>query len=95
MNEATRLVGALIIGLVVAGCGGPPDNNPLLDEARTEVRAAGSEQAVVERASNALDKAEQALRRGELLLEQEAPVDEVYHQAYLARQHVAIARETA
>lgn len=93
--NALRLVGALTIGLVVAGCGGPPDNNPLLDEARTEVRAAGSERAVVEQASNALDKAEQALRRGELLLEQEAPVDEVYHQAYLARQYVAIARETA
>ncbi len=93
--NAIRLVGALTIGLVVAGCGGPPDNNPLLDEARTEVRAAGSEQAVVEQASNALDKAEQALRRGELLLEQEAPVDEVYHQAYLARQYVSIARETA
>ena len=85
----------LMIMILAAGCGGSPDNNPLLDEARMEVRAAGSEQAIVERAPQALDNAEQALRRGERMLQEGAVPDEVYHQAYLARQYVAIARETA
>ncbi len=60
-----------------------------------EVRAAASEQAIVERATSALDNAEAALQRGERLLSEGEDPEEVYHQAYLARQYVAIAREIA
>ena len=95
MKVVTRFALLLVVAAFAAGCGGPPNNNPLLDEARTEVQAAESDPDVVARAAAQLDKADEALRRGELLLENEAEPDEVYHQAYLARQYVAIARETA
>lgn len=84
-----------LAALLFAACGGPPNNNPLLDEARVEVNAAGSDPAIVERAPNALEQAETALARGERMLEEEGDPEEIYHQAYLARQYVAIARETA
>ena len=86
---------ALALSIAVAACGGPPNNNPLLDEARTAVAAASSDPAIASGAPDALNKAEANLRRGERLLEEGADADEVYHYAYLAKQHAAIAEETA
>jgi outer membrane protein OmpA-like peptidoglycan-associated protein len=82
----------LLVAFVI-GCGGPPNNNPLLAEARTAVEAANNDPAIVAGAPGALDKAESTLRRGEALLKDGADEDDVYHYAYLTKQHVAIAEE--
>lgn len=88
---ATFLIGAMLL----AGCGGPPKNNPLLEEARQAVRTASMDSAVVTRAPEALDRAEVALRRGDRLLKDGDDREEVEHYAYLTSQYVAIAEETA
>ena len=82
----------LLVAFVI-GCGGPPNNNPLLEDARSAVAAASSDPAIVAGAPGALDKAEATLRRGEALLEDGADAEEIYHYAYLTKQHVAIAEE--
>ena len=88
---AVLLVGALLL----AGCGGPPKNNPLLDDARLAVRTASMDSAVVTSAPEALDRAEVALRKGESLLKDGADREDVEHYAYMTSQYVAIAEETA
>lgn len=80
---------------VLAGCGGPPRNNPLLDDARVTLATASNDSAVVAGAPETLDRAEIALQRGERLLEEGADRADVEHYAYLAEQYVAIAEETA
>lgn len=81
--------------LFVVGCGGPPNNNPLLDDARVALETASDDPAIVAGAPETLDQAEVTLRRGEKLLEDGADQEEVEHYAYLAKQYVAIAEETA
>lgn len=88
---ATFLIGALLL----VGCGGPPKNNPLLDDARLAVRSASMDSAVVTSAPEVLDRAEVALQRGESLLKDGADREDVEHYAYMTSQYVAIAEETA
>jgi len=85
----------LIVAAVLAGCSSLPANNSLLDEARTDYRNAQANPQVtalaageLQQASNSLDKANSAWSKDE----ERALVD---HLAYVAKQQVAIARETA
>lgn len=80
---------------ITTSCGGPPNNNPLLDDARVSVASATSDSAVVAGSPEALDQAEASLRRGVALLEEGADPEEVEHYAYLAQQYVAIAEQRA
>lgn len=82
-----------VFAIVIAGCGGPPNNNPLLDDARVTLRMASSDSAVVARAAETLDRAEVSLQRGESLLEEGGDPEDVEHYAYLTTQYVAIAEE--
>jgi outer membrane protein OmpA-like peptidoglycan-associated protein len=86
---AVAVIGAL------AGCASPPAANPALDQARSSFEAARARPDVgllaaaeLTRAGATLDRAERARVDGETL----ATVD---HLAYLARQQVVIAEQTA
>jgi outer membrane protein OmpA-like peptidoglycan-associated protein len=85
----------LVVAAVLAGCSSLPANNSLLDEARNDYSIAQANPQVtslaageLKQASNSLDKANSAWSKDE----SKAKVD---HLAYVAKQEVAIARETA
>lgn len=82
-------------GLLLTGCGGPPANNPLLEEARLSVADVSNDPEVASKAPVALEEAEAHLRRSERLLRDKAEPADVTHHAYMAQQYVAIARERA
>lgn len=85
----------LVVAAVLAGCSSLPANNSLLDEARSDYGSAQSSPQVtslaageLKQAGNSLDKANSAWSRNE-----DKPL--VDHLAYVAKQEVAIARQTA
>lgn len=80
---------------VMIGCGGPPEDNPLLKEAKNTFQEAEDDSAIVTNAPVALKEAEEALQESEQLWEEKADKELVDHHAYIAKQKVAIARETA
>jgi outer membrane protein OmpA-like peptidoglycan-associated protein len=81
--------------IVMIGCGGPPANNPLLNDAREKYEAAHNDESIVRLAPVALKEAEEALEISTNLWEAKADKTEVDHYAYLAAQKTLIARETA
>lgn len=81
--------------LIVAGCAGPPANNPLLNDARESYDTAHNDEAIVRLAPVELKEAEEALVKSINLWEAKADKTEVNHYAYLAKQKTLIARETA
>jgi outer membrane protein OmpA-like peptidoglycan-associated protein len=84
----------LAIGLLtLAGCAGK--ENAMLNEARTAYSSAKDDPQVMNNAPLELNQAGAALLRAEELKSGKADEEMVTHQAYLARQKVAIARESA
>lgn len=81
--------------LVVAACGGPPRDNPMLNEARIAYQNAESSAQIVSNAPAALEDAADALARSERLHQQKEDPELVTHYAYIAKQKVRIAEETA
>ena len=86
---------ALIVAAVLTGCSSMPDRNSMLEQARADYGNAQANPQVVQlaagelrQAGDSLDKANTASIKGE----KAATVD---HLAYVAKQHVAIAQETA
>jgi len=80
---------------IMLGCGGPPEDNPLLKEAINHFHEAENDSTIVMNAPVALKEAEEALQESERLWEEKADKELVDHHAYIAKQKVAIARETA
>lgn len=80
--------------LLIAGCGGPPGNNPLVDASRAAYDDAARNADVVSKAPEILKTAQSNLVHSEKLLSDGADMEEVEHFAYLAKQNVAIAEET-
>jgi len=87
------LMGVLM--MVIAACGGPPANNPLLEKAESAYREAETDSQVVVKAPVALKEAEEALEKSRSLMKNGEDPLLVEHYAYIAKQKVAIARETA
>ena len=83
------------IGLLLAACGGPPQNNPLLQQARSDFEAAAQDSSVLVYAPVALVEAEEVLIKSENLWSEKEDKVLVDHFAYLAKKKTAIARETA
>lgn len=84
----------LAIGLLaLAGCA--QKENAMLNEARTAYSSAKEDPQVMNNAPLELNQAGAALLRAEELKSGKADEELVTHQAYLARQKVAIARESA
>lgn len=81
--------------IVMIGCGGPPANNPLLNDAREKYEAAHNDASIVRLAPVELKEAEEALEMSTKLWEAKADKTEVDHYAYIAERKTVIARETA
>lgn len=85
----------ILLIFIIIGCGGPPEDNPLLKEAKSNFQEAENDSIIVTNAPVALKEAEEALQESEQLWEEKADKELVDHHAYIAKQKVAIARETA
>ena len=81
--------------LFFASCGGPPAQNPILEDASTAYEAAEQDEDIVRFAPVALKEAEETLEMSRRLWEAKADKVDVEHHAYLAKQRTLIARETA
>ena len=81
--------------LFFASCGGPPAQNPILEDASTAYEAAEQDEDIVRLAPVALKEAEETLEMSRRLWEAKADKVDVEHHAYLAKQRTLIARETA
>lgn len=81
--------------MLFVGCGGPPEKNPLLEEAKATYQKAENDSLIITNAPVALKEAEEALQQSEELYKEGAKEDIVSHHAYISKQKVAIARETA
>ena len=80
---------------ILAGCGGTPDKNPLLEKAKTHYQQAEQDSMIVTKAPVALKEAEEQLEKSRQLWKDGADKELVTHYAYMANQKVAIARQTA
>lgn len=88
-------ISTVLLAIMLIGCGGPPENNPLLQEAKSSFQKAENDSLIVTNAPVALKEAEEALQRSQQLKEEDADEELVSHHAYISKQKVAIARETA
>lgn len=86
---------AILVAALLAGCSSLPERNSLLEQARSDYASAQASPQVTSLAAGELKQAGDSLGRANeasIKREDSATVD---HLAYVAKQHVAIARETA
>lgn len=95
MSRIPLVLVPLAFVVLLAACGGPPANNPLLQEARSSYNQARNNPDVVSNAGSELQEAERILTRAENLQREKEDPDDVNHLAYLARQRVRIAEQVA
>lgn len=93
MRTKTLALASLVATL--AACSSVPDRNAALDDARSRYNAAQANASVTTLAADELRRAAEALRTAEAARTAGRSVEEVDHLAYLTRQRVAIASETA
>ncbi len=79
--------------LALAACA-PPENQ-MLNQARAAYSVARNDPQIIQKAPLELNQAAETLQGAESLYEQKADERNVTHQAYLANQKIAIAREAA
>lgn len=90
------LYGAIVtLSVILIGCGGPPQNNPLLVQAEESYRVAENDSLIVMKAPVALKEAEEALEQSQQIWREKGDAKYVEHYAYIAQQKTKIARETA
>lgn len=94
-DRTMKYVAGICLLFMLIGCGGTPDKNPLLEKARTDFQEAENDSMIVTKAPVALKEAEEALEMSNNLWQDKADEELVTHHAYIAKQKVAIARETA
>lgn len=85
----------LLLAVAVAACGGPPRDNPLLDESRRAYQNAAENPQVEANAPVALEEAREELNRATALWQDRERREIVDHHAYLVQQRVRIAEQTA
>ena len=85
----------VILAAFLGGCFSPPQRNLMLEEARSGYASASNDAAVLQAAPANLNQAREELQRAEKFFNDDAPPEEITHHAYLAKQHIAIARESA
>lgn len=91
----TLILCSLFVSLVLTGCGGPPQNNPLLTEAETAYHQAETDSMIVKKAPVALKEAEEALEQSQQIWQNKGEKKLIEHYAYIAHQKTKIAKETA
>jgi outer membrane protein OmpA-like peptidoglycan-associated protein len=96
MNKHTPVFSMTLIALaVLAGCSTVPPTNAMLEQARSECRAADADPQVRNLAASELKQAGDALAKADASFANHDKSIEVDHFAYLAKQRIAIAEETA
>ncbi len=85
----------LIVAAVLAGCSSLPANNTRLDEARSDYNNAQANPQVTALAAGELRQASNSLDRANAAWSKDEDKALVDHLAYVTKQEVAIARETA
>jgi len=95
MKNHQMFLAALIASATLAGCDSLPANNSRLEEARGEYRTAQNDPQTVNLAAGELKQAGDALNKANDAWTKRESSAEVDHLAYLAKQRVAIAQETA
>ncbi len=85
----------LIVAALLAGCSSLPANNTRLDEARSDYNNAQANPQVTALAAGELRQASNSLDRANAAWSKDEDRALVDHLAYVAKQEVAIARETA
>ncbi|MDO8704273.1 MAG: OmpA family protein [Sulfuricaulis sp.] len=95
MQHYRFLPTALLAVATLAGCASVPENNSLLNEARNDYSAAQNNPQVVNLAPGELKQAGDALGKANDASNKKEDAAAVTHLAYLAKQRVAIAQETA
>ncbi len=83
----------LVAAAVLAACSSVPENNTLLDAARSEYRAAAASPQVAAGGAPELARASEALNRADAAHLAREDLTTVNHLAYLARQRVALAQQ--
>ena len=86
---------AVAVVAALAGCASTPAANAALDQARNQLEAAQARPAVTSLAAAELARARSTLDRAERARVDGEPLSTVDHLAYLGRQQVVIAEETA
>jgi outer membrane protein OmpA-like peptidoglycan-associated protein len=86
----TALPALELFGL--AGCVSTPDRIPELEEARAEVRSLEADPLARQRASESLEEARKALADAESAFEQNEPLPEIVHLAYVAEREAEIGK---
>lgn len=95
MQKIYTLPIVLMLGVGFAGCSMTPPQNPRLDQARSAYVSAQNDADVSKYGGAELQKADENLRLAEGLLGDNVRRESVDHYAYLAEQHIAIAKEIA
>ncbi len=88
-------IGLLFFSFVLVGCGGPPQNNPLLTEAEQSFQKAEQDSMIVLKAPVALKEAEEALEQSQQIWQEKGDKNLIEHYAYIAKQKTEIAKHTA
>jgi outer membrane protein OmpA-like peptidoglycan-associated protein len=96
MNKHTPVFSMTLIALAaLAACSTVPPTNAMLEQARSEYRVADADPQVRSLASGELKQASDALARADAAFAAHDKSVEVDHFAYIAKQRIAIAEETA
>ncbi len=93
MNKHRIFPTTLIAAAILAGCSTLPASNPLLEQARSDYRAAQNNPDARDLASGELKQAGDALNKANEAWSRHDQPAEVNHLAYLAKQRAAIAQE--
>jgi outer membrane protein OmpA-like peptidoglycan-associated protein len=97
MKFATKytLLAFLFTSFLLVGCGGPPQNNPLLTKAEDSYQKAENDSLIVMKAPVALKEAEEALEQSQEIWKEKGDKKLIEHYAYIAQQKTKVAEETA
>lgn len=93
--QLRKLTLIVALAFLIINCGGTPKKNPLLEKSKKKYDKAKNDTLIVSKAPVALKEAEEELEKSEQLWSDGADEELVTHHAYLAKQKIAIARETA
>lgn len=90
---AGKAVTAGFVALLISACTTTPETVPELDQARAAVESLEAQPNVRSAASTKLRDARDALQRAEAALEEGQPIEQVRHDAFMARRHAEIGLE--
>lgn len=93
LNKLYMVAGLATILLILSACTTTPERVAELDQARNTVETLERDPLAREAASVQLTNAREALQRAEAALEDGQPLEQIRHDAYMARRHAEIGLE--